>query len=149
MKFRMGASKSSVFSEMLSLLFSKIYLRSLCIQRAGSPLRNQCKVKQSIDILGALLGLAITAAVAVPLQWRCCWTIGPAAVQSCPLRLERSAFHNVEISMMVVDADNLKHLVTNEAKAHFLRMTMTPELPASAASCGVAVWMSCLNSGMC
>ena len=144
MKFPMGASKSSVFSEMLSFLFPK-FTYKVSVSKEQAHRSVTCKVKRSIDILGALLGLAITAVVAVPL------TVamrldnpGPLLYSHVRCGLKGQHFRMWKFRSMVVDADNLKHLVTNEAKGptfkndndprvtrvgRFLRSTSLDELP--------------------
>jgi len=65
MKVPMGACKSLVLSEMLSLFFQQ-FTYKVCVSKEQVHRSVTCKVKRSIDILGSLLGLAIAAVVAMP-----------------------------------------------------------------------------------
>jgi lipopolysaccharide/colanic/teichoic acid biosynthesis glycosyltransferase len=144
MKLRMGASKSSVFSEMLPFFFPK-FTYEVGVSKEQAHRSVTCKVKRSIDILGALLGLAITAAVAVPLTVAMLFdNPGPLLYSHVRCGLKGQHFRMWKFRSMVVDADNLKHLVTNEAKGptfkndndprvtrvgRFLRSSSLDELP--------------------
>ena len=144
MKFPMDAGKSSLLSEMLSLFFPKFTYRVRVSKEQAHP-SVTCKVKRSIDILGALLGLAITAAVAVPLAVVMQFdNPGPLLYSHLRCGLKGKHFRMWKFRSMVVDADKLKHLVTNEAKGptfkndndprvtrvgRFLRKTSLDELP--------------------
>jgi len=144
MKFSMGASKSSVLSEMLSLFFPK-FTYEVGVSKEQDHRSVTCKVKRSIDILGALLGLAITAVVAVPLTVAMLLdNPGPLLYSHVRCGLKGQHFRMWKFRSMVVDADKLKHLVTNEAKGptfkndhdprvtrvgRFLRSTSLDELP--------------------
>ena len=142
MKFPMNACNSSV-------VFPK-FTYEVCVSKEQAHRSVTCKVKRLIDILGALVGLSIAAVVAVPLAVAMQLdSPGPLLYSHVRCGLKGQHFRMWKFRSMVVDADKLKHLVPNEAKGPLLRMTMTRELPASAASCGKPVWMSCLNSGMC
>ena len=144
MKFSMDACKSSVLSEMLSLFFPK-FTYEVCVSKEQVHRSVRCKVKRSIDILGALLGLAITAAVAVPVAVAMLLdNPGPLLYSHVRCGLKGQHFRMWKFRSMVVDADNLKHLVTNEAKGptfkndndprvtrlgRFLRSSSLDELP--------------------
>jgi len=144
MKFRMDACKSSVFSEMLPFFFPK-FTYEVGVSKEQAHRSVTCKVKRSIDILGALLGLAITAAVAVPLTVAMLFdNPGPLLYSHVRCGLKGQHFRMWKFRSMVVDADNLKHLVTNEAKGptfkndndprvtrvgRFLRSSSLDELP--------------------
>jgi len=137
MKFPMNACKSSVF-------FPK-FTYEVCVSKEQAHPSVTCKVKRLIDIFGALLGLAIAAAVAVPLavamQLDC---PGPLLYSHLRCGLKGKHFRMWKFRSMVVDADKLKHLVPNEAKGptfkndkdprvtrvgRFLRSTSLDELP--------------------
>ncbi|MEO6862064.1 MAG: sugar transferase [Microcoleus sp.] len=144
MKFAMGASKLSVFSEMLSLFVPKPTYR-VCVSKQHLHRSVTSKVKRSIDILGSLLGLVIAAAVAVPVAViMLLESPGPLLYSQVRCGFKGRHFRIWKFRSMVVGAEKLKHLVTNEAKGHifknendpritrvgrFLRCTSLDELP--------------------
>ncbi|BAZ23149.1 undecaprenyl-phosphate galactose phosphotransferase [Kalymmatonema gypsitolerans NIES-4073] len=104
------------------------------------------KVKRIIDILGAVVGLGITAVVAIPLAIAIQLdNPGPIFYTQIRYGLNGRCFQIWKFRSMVVEADRLKHLVNNEAKGHhifknendpritrvgrFLRRTSLDELP--------------------
>ena len=143
MKFVMGASKLSVLSEMLSLFIPKPTYR-VCVSKQPLHRSVTSKVKRSIDILGSLLGLAIAVAVAVPVAVVMFLDKGPLLYSQVRCGFKGRHFRIWKFRSMVVGAENLKHLVTNQAKGHifknendpritrvgrFLRTTSLDELP--------------------
>lgn len=104
------------------------------------------KVKRIIDILGAVVGLGITAVVAIPVGIAIQLdNPGPIFYTQIRYGLNGRCFQIWKFRSMVVGADRLKHLVNNEAKGHhifnnendpritrvgrFLRRTSLDELP--------------------
>ena len=144
MKFAMGVSKSSVLSEMLCLFVPKPTYK-VCVSKQQVHRSVTSKVKRSIDILGSLLGLTITAAVAVPVAVAMLLeSPGPLLYSQVRCGLKGQHFRMWKFRSMVVDAEKFKHLVTNQAKGHtfknendpritrvgrFLRSTSLDELP--------------------
>jgi lipopolysaccharide/colanic/teichoic acid biosynthesis glycosyltransferase len=144
MKVPMGACKSSVLSEMPSLFFQESTYK-VCVSKEQVHRSVTCKVKRSIDILGALLGLAIAAVVAVPVAVAMLLDDrGPLLYSQVRCSLKGRHFRMWKFRSMVVDAEKLKHLVSNQAKGHifknendpritrvgrFLRSTSLDELP--------------------
>ncbi len=144
MKVPMGACKSLVLSEMPSLFFQESTYKE-CVSKEQVHRSVTCKVKRSIDILGSLLGLAIAAVVAVPVAVAMLLDDrGPLLYSQVRCSLKGRHFRMWKFRSMIVDADKLKHLVTNEAKGHifknendprithvgrFLRSTSLDELP--------------------
>ncbi len=144
MKFAISASKSSVLSEMLCLFVPKPTYK-VCVSKQQDHRSVTSKVKRSIDILGSLLGLAIAAAVAVPLAVAMLLeSPGPLLYSQVRCGLKGRHFRMWKFRSMIVDAEKFKHLVTNQAKGHtfknendpritrvgrFLRSTSLDELP--------------------
>ena len=103
------------------------------------------KAKRLIDIAGALVGLAITAAVFLPIAIAIQLdNPGPIFYSQIRCGLNGRPFRIWKFRSMVANADQLKHLVTNEAKGNifknrndpritrvgrFLRRTSLDELP--------------------
>ncbi|WP_242042499.1 MULTISPECIES: sugar transferase [Cyanophyceae] len=103
------------------------------------------KAKRLIDILGALVGLAITALVAIPVAIAVQFdNPGPIFYSQIRCGLNGNTFRIWKFRSMVIEADALKHLVHNQAKGsifknrndprvtrvgRFLRRTSLDELP--------------------
>ena len=144
MKFPMGACKSLVLSEMPSLFFQESTYKE-CVSKEQVHRSVTCKVKRFIDILGSLLGLAIAALVAVPVAVAMLLDDrGPLLYSQVRCSFKGRHFRMWKFRSMVVDAEKLKHLVSNQAKGHifknendpritrvgrFLRSTSLDELP--------------------
>ena len=103
------------------------------------------KAKRMIDIVGAIAGLGITALVAIPVAIASPLdNPGPMFYSQTRCGLNGRTFRIWKFRSMVVGAEQLKHLVNNEAKGHifknendpritrvgkFLRRTSLDELP--------------------
>ncbi|MEG4214798.1 sugar transferase [Microcoleus sp. Pol14C6] len=129
---------------MLSLFFQEFTYR-VCVSQKQHHRSVTSKVKRLIDILGSLLGLAIAAVVAVPVAVAMLLDDpGPLLYSQVRCSLKGRHFRIWKFRSMVVGAENLKHLVSNQAKGHifknendpritrvgrFLRCTSLDELP--------------------
>ncbi|PSB20151.1 sugar transferase [Phormidesmis priestleyi ULC007] len=103
------------------------------------------KLKRLIDIVGAVVGLGITAIVAVPLAIAIQRdNPGPVFYSQTRCGVKGKPFRIWKFRSMVADAEQRKHLVENQAKGHifknendpritrvgaFLRRTSLDELP--------------------
>jgi len=144
MKVPMGACQSLVLLEILSLFFQESTYK-VCISTEEGHRSVTCKVKRLIDILGSLLGLAIAAVVAVPVAVAMLLDDGgPLLYSQVRCSFKGRHFRMWKFRSMVVDAEKLKHLVSNQAQGHifknendpritrvgrFLRTTSLDELP--------------------
>ena len=103
------------------------------------------KAKRMIDILGAVVGIGITAVVAIPVALALTLdNPGPIFYSQTRCGLNGRSFRIWKFRSMVVGAEQLKHRVNNEASGHifknqndpritrvgkFLRRTSLDELP--------------------
>lgn len=103
------------------------------------------RLKRLLDIVGALVGLAITAVITIPVAIAVqIDDPGPVFYSQVRCGLKGRPFRIWKFRSMVVDADRLKHLVSNQAKGsifknrndprvtrvgRFLRKTSLDELP--------------------
>ncbi len=124
----MGASRFLLLSEMFSLFVQKRTDKvGVLKQQAHRSVTS--KVKRSIDILGALLGLAIAAAVAVPVAVAMLLeSPGPLLYSQVRCGLKGRHFRMWKFRSMVVGAEKLKHLVTNQAKGHIFKNEKDPRI---------------------
>lgn len=103
------------------------------------------KAKRLVDIVGSVVGLAITAAIFIPIAIAIQLdNPGPIFYSQTRCGLDGRTFRIWKFRSMVTNADKIKHLVTNEAKGNifknrndpritkvgrFLRRTSLDELP--------------------
>jgi lipopolysaccharide/colanic/teichoic acid biosynthesis glycosyltransferase len=87
------------------------------------------RVKRLIDILGAIVGLLITAVVAVPVIIA---TVihdpGPIFYSQIRCGLDGKPFRMWKFRSMVVGADKIKHLVQNQAQGHIFKAVDDPRI---------------------
>ncbi|AFY32490.1 sugar transferase [Calothrix sp. PCC 7507] len=85
--------------------------------------------KRLIDILGAIVGLIITALVVIPVS---IVTIidnpGPIFYSQIRCGLKGKPFRIWKFRSMVVNADQLKHLVKNQAQGHIFKSVDDPRI---------------------
>lgn len=86
-------------------------------------------VKRLIDIFGAIIGLMITAVVAIPVAIaNKIDSPGPIFYSQIRCGLNGKLFRMWKFRSMIVGADKLKHLVTNEAKGHIFKSLHDPRI---------------------
>ena len=85
--------------------------------------------KRLIDILGALVGLAITAIIIIPVAIAIQLdNPGPILYSQIRYGLKGRPFRIWKFRSMLVEADQLKHLVNNQAKGHFFKNKNDPRI---------------------
>ncbi|MEG3861264.1 sugar transferase [Microcoleus sp. herbarium12] len=113
---------------MLSLFIPK-RTYSLCVSKQQVHPSVTSKLKRSIDLLGSLLGLLIAAAVALPVAVLMLFeSPGPLLYSQVRCGLKGRHFRIWKFRSMVVGAEKLKHLVTNEAKGHIFKNQNDPRI---------------------
>lgn len=87
------------------------------------------KTKRSIDILGALMGLVLTAVLTLPIAVAMLLdNPGPLLYSQVRRGLKGRYFRIWKFRSMVVGAENLKYLVTNQAKGHIFKNENDPRI---------------------
>ncbi|MCU0565516.1 MAG: sugar transferase [Oculatellaceae cyanobacterium Prado106] len=87
------------------------------------------KAKRFIDILGALVGLTITALILIPVAIAIQLdNPGPIFYSQIRCGLNGRTFKIWKFRSMIVDADRLKHLVNNEAKGNIFKNQNDPRV---------------------
>ncbi|MEO1427674.1 MAG: sugar transferase [Cyanobacteria bacterium J06633_8] len=85
--------------------------------------------KRLIDILGAIVGLVITAVVAIPVAIAT-FLDNPGPIFYSQIRCgnDGTTFRIWKFRSMVINADQLKHLVKNEASGHIFKCVEDPRI---------------------
>ncbi|ACK68306.1 Undecaprenyl-phosphate galactose phosphotransferase [Rippkaea orientalis PCC 8801] len=87
------------------------------------------KIKRLIDIVGALVGLAIAGIIAIPILVAMAYSDpGPLLYSQIRCGFQGRPFRIWKFRSMVVNADQLKHLVKNEATGHIFKNTNDPRI---------------------
>jgi len=87
------------------------------------------KVKRLVDILGALVGIVITALIAIPVAIAIQLdNPGPVFYSQIRCGLNGNTFRIWKFRSMVTQADQLKHLVNNEAKGGIFKNKNDPRV---------------------
>jgi lipopolysaccharide/colanic/teichoic acid biosynthesis glycosyltransferase len=85
--------------------------------------------KRIIDIIGAIIGLVITAFVAIFILITTIFNDqGPLFYSQIRCGLDGETFRIWKFRSMVIGAEKLKHLVKNEAKGHIFKCTDDPRI---------------------
>ncbi|MGK7928330.1 MAG: sugar transferase [Spirulina sp.] len=92
-----------------------------------SSVRNP--IKRAIDIIGALVGLVLTAAIAIPIAIALYSTSpGPLFYRQVRCGLNGKTFRLWKFRSMVTDADRLKHTVKNQANGFIFKNKNDPRI---------------------
>ncbi|NJL23458.1 MAG: sugar transferase [Leptolyngbyaceae cyanobacterium SM1_3_5] len=88
-----------------------------------------CRFKRLLDIVGALVGLTLTAAIAIPIAIAILFD-SPGSIFYRQLRcgLNGRPFYIWKFRSMVANAEQLKHLVQNEAKGNIFKNRNDPRI---------------------
>ncbi|MDJ0511387.1 MAG: sugar transferase [Crocosphaera sp.] len=87
------------------------------------------KLKRGIDVFGALVGIAITVIIAIPIMILMAISDpGPLLYSQVRCGLHGRPFRIWKFRSMVVGADKMKHLVKNEANGHIFKNTNDPRI---------------------
>ncbi|MCJ8283409.1 MAG: sugar transferase [Rivularia sp. ALOHA_DT_140] len=86
-------------------------------------------VKRFIDIVGSIVGLIITAAIAIPIAI-ITFIDNPGSIFYSQIRCGHNGktFRIWKFRSMVKDADKLKHLIQNEASGHIFKCVEDPRI---------------------
>lgn len=106
------------------ILSTPLYDRDLELHRSV-----RCKFKRSIDIVGAIVGLAITAILTIPIALAM-QLDDPGLVFYSQIRcgLNGKPFRIWKFRSMVVNADKQKHLIQNQAQGHIFKNDNDPRV---------------------
>lgn len=89
----------------------------------------ECKIKRAIDIIGALVGLAIAAAIAFPIAIAIQFdNPGPLLYSQMRCGVNGKPFRIWKFRSMVVGAERNKHLVKNEAQGFIFKNNNDPRV---------------------
>ncbi|EAW36854.1 sugar transferase [Lyngbya sp. PCC 8106] len=87
------------------------------------------KFKRILDIFVALIGLTITITVAIPIKIIMCFDDpGPLLYSQVRCGFRGKPFRMWKFRSMVVNADQMKHLVENQAKGHIFKNDCDPRI---------------------
>ncbi|WP_413165149.1 sugar transferase [Capilliphycus salinus ALCB114379] len=87
------------------------------------------KLKRLIDIFLALIGLTITIIIAIPIKIIMCFDDpGPLLYSQIRCGFRGKPFRMWKFRSMVVNADQMKHLVENQAKGHIFKNDRDPRI---------------------
>lgn len=123
-------STSSFNSNHINRLYQE-YLPQMRVQfyPRGTHPSVQSKIKRSVDILGALVGLMLTSLIAVPVAIIMFISDpGPLLYTQVRCGLHGRQFRIWKFRSMVVGADKLKHLVENEATGQIFKNENDPRI---------------------
>lgn len=116
----------------ISAINSLVFFKNTYAIADSHPLEHPStvsRVKRLMDIVGALVGLAITAILAIPIGIAMLIdSPGPLFYSQVRCGLNGREFRIWKFRSMVVNADHLKHLVKNQAKGHIFKNENDPRI---------------------
>lgn len=87
------------------------------------------KLKRFVDILGALVGLAVTVIIAIPVAIAMYFDDqGPLLYSQIRCGLNGQPFRMWKFRSMIVGADQMKHLIENKATGHIFKNENDPRV---------------------
>lgn len=87
------------------------------------------RIKRLIDILGAIVGLILTSFLLIPITIATLiFDPGPIFYSQIRCGLNGHTFRIWKFRSMVVNADNIKHLVKNQVKGNIFKSTNDPRI---------------------
>ena len=87
------------------------------------------KIKRFIDILGGLVGLSITLLLAIPISIAMqCDSPGPILYSQIRCGFNGKRFRIWKFRSMIVNAEQQKHLVENQAQGHIFKNDQDPRI---------------------
>lgn len=108
-------------------MFSSFYLKNLQSSSVHPSISHHGK--RSLDIIGALVGLVLTAFIAIPIWVIIQWTDrGSLFYSQIRYGLYGKLFKIYKFRTMIANADQLKHLVKNEAQGQFFKNSNDPRI---------------------
>ncbi len=136
-------SSALSYYSVISLIVHRPRRRTIYSQSVHPSTTN--KLKRFVDIIGGLVGLAVTAAIALPIAIAIQLdNPGPVFYSQLRCGISGKTFRIWKFRSMIVKADRLQHLVSNQAQGYifkndkdprvtrvgrFLRRTSLDELP--------------------
>jgi lipopolysaccharide/colanic/teichoic acid biosynthesis glycosyltransferase len=113
----------------LSLILSDFYFNPSCNASSSIHPSVNSKAKRCLDILGALVGLMLTALVFVPIAIAIYLdNPGPILYSQVRCGWRGQQFRIWKFRSMVANAEQLKHTVTNQAKGHIFKNDKDPRI---------------------
>lgn len=111
-----------------NLQLREIKVLSLPLERRVHPSVTS-RSKRILDIFGAIIGLTLTAIIAMPIMIAMQFT-DPGALLYSQIRcsFEGKPFRIWKFRSMIADADQKKHLVENQAKGHIFKNDNDPRI---------------------
>jgi lipopolysaccharide/colanic/teichoic acid biosynthesis glycosyltransferase len=126
---------SNIHSPSYSAPLKRAKEANVSVQELAAPIEAEShpsvnsKLKRLIDIVGALVGLSVTALVAIPVAIAIQRDDpGPIFYSQTRCGVKGQPFRIWKFRSMVIDADQRKHLVENQAKGNIFKSKNDPRI---------------------